>query len=158
MKICFDMDGSIADLYEVEGWLDYLIAEDPRPYQVANPLWNMDELNFLLTQLQGFGIEICIITWLSKNSSENFKKATRKAKRDWLEEVNFPFDHFHGVQYGAKKSNSIKHYLEEDEEAILIDDDARVRDSWTVGRTIDPKETNIEIFLQKLLEEIKGVD
>ena len=27
--ICFDMDGTIADLYSVDGWLDYLRAENP---------------------------------------------------------------------------------------------------------------------------------
>ena len=28
MRICFDMDGTIANLYGVENWLEYLIAED----------------------------------------------------------------------------------------------------------------------------------
>lgn len=35
MRICFDMDGTIADLYGVENWLDYLIAEDVKPYAEA---------------------------------------------------------------------------------------------------------------------------
>ena len=30
MRICFDMDGTIADLYGVEGWLDDLISENVR--------------------------------------------------------------------------------------------------------------------------------
>ena len=30
--IFFDMDGCIADLYGVEGWLDDLISGNPRPY------------------------------------------------------------------------------------------------------------------------------
>lgn len=31
MTIWFDMDGTIADLYGVDGWLEMLIAEDPTP-------------------------------------------------------------------------------------------------------------------------------
>ena len=31
--ICFDMDGTIADLYAVPGWLEKLRAEDATPYR-----------------------------------------------------------------------------------------------------------------------------
>lgn len=31
MRICFDMDGTIANLYGVENWLDYLINKDTYP-------------------------------------------------------------------------------------------------------------------------------
>ena len=34
--ICFDMDGTIADLYAVENWLPMLRAFDPTPYEVAD--------------------------------------------------------------------------------------------------------------------------
>ena len=33
--IYFDMDGTIADLYGFDGWLDYLHAEDVKPYAEA---------------------------------------------------------------------------------------------------------------------------
>lgn len=33
--ICFDMDGTIADLYAVPNWLDKLRAEDASPYADA---------------------------------------------------------------------------------------------------------------------------
>ena len=42
--ICFDMDGTIADLYGVENWLDMLRNYNPTPYEVAKPMWNMTEL------------------------------------------------------------------------------------------------------------------
>lgn len=35
--IYFDMDGTIANFYSVPNWLDYLIASDPTPYEVARP-------------------------------------------------------------------------------------------------------------------------
>lgn len=39
--IFFDMDGTLADFYGVENWLEYLNAEDTLPYEVAKPLHNM---------------------------------------------------------------------------------------------------------------------
>ena len=55
MKICFDMDGTIADLYGVDGWLNYLIAEDIRPYKEAKPIVNMNVLARRLNALQRAG-------------------------------------------------------------------------------------------------------
>ena len=33
--IYFDMDGTIANLYGVDGWLDMIINRDATPYKVA---------------------------------------------------------------------------------------------------------------------------
>ena len=149
--ICFDMDGTIADLYAVENWLPMLRALDPTPYEVAEPMWDMAELASLLTQCQSIGIEIRIITWLSKESTPEYDRAVREAKREWLEAQGFPFDHFHGVKYGATKADSIRRYLGEDETAILFDDNAKVRQGWTMGEAIDPIETDILDFLRGLV-------
>ena len=102
--VCFDIDGTIADLYSVENWLPLLRAEDPAPYRTASPMWDMKELAEVLKALMTLGIEVRIITWLSKESSEEYKTATRKAKREWLDQYNFPYDAFHGIQYGRTKA------------------------------------------------------
>ena len=148
--ICFDMDGTIADLYGVDNWLAKLRAEDASAYTEAVAMWDMEELNSVLRALQNKGIEIRVITWLSKDSSEEFKIATRKAKREWLEKVNFPFDKFHGVQYGATKADSIRNSLASNETAILIDDNDKVRNGWSLGKTINPTTENIIEVLKKL--------
>lgn len=150
--VCFDMDGTIANLYMVEGWLEMLRSEDPTPYRMAEPMWNMSELTNLLLTMQAVGIEIRIVTWLSKDSSEEYKDEVRLAKREWLAEQNFPFDHFHGVQYGATKADSVRRYLNEGETAILIDDNDRVREGWTLGETINPTNTDIIEALRALLD------
>ena len=149
--ICFDMDGTIADLYGVENWLDMLRAFDPTPYEIAEPMWDMAELADLLRQAQTIGIEIRIITWLSKESTTEYDNAVRVAKRNWLAEQGFPFDHFHGVRYGATKADSIRRYLGEGETAILIDDNAKVRQGWTMGDTIDPTACDLVEILKGLL-------
>ena len=53
--IVFDMDGTIADLYGVEGWLDMLRAEDATPYRQAKPIYDMDMLNDLIDILKNMG-------------------------------------------------------------------------------------------------------
>lgn len=149
--ICFDMDGTIADLYAVDNWEPMLRAEDPTPYEMAEPMWEMVELAEVLTQLQMVGIEIRVITWLSKNSTEQYKDEVREAKRNWLEQFNFPCDHFHGVQYGATKADSVRRALTADETAILIDDNAKVRNGWHLGETIDPTACDLIETLRNLL-------
>lgn len=150
--ICFDMDGTIADLYGVPGWLEMLRAYDSTPYEIASPMWDMVELARLLAQAQTSGIEIRIITWLSKESTAEYDKAVREAKREWLVNQGFPFDHFHGVAYGATKADSIRRYLAEDETAILIDDNFKVRNGWHMGDTIDPTACDLLKVLRELLE------
>ena len=93
--VCFDMDGTIANLYAVEGWLPMVHNENPTPYRVAEPMWDMAELTNLLLTMKAVGIEIRIVTWLSKDSSEEYKDEVRLAKHEWLAEQKLPFDHFH---------------------------------------------------------------
>ena len=149
--VCFDMDGTIADLYGVEGWLEMLREENAKPYELAKPMWNMNELNEVLRELQKQGIEIRIITWLSMNSSEEYKEKTRQAKIEWLKRMNFPYNKFHGVAYGTTKANSIRQCLDLGEQAILIDDNAKVRKGWNWGETIDPTTQNIIEMLKALI-------
>ena len=149
--ICFDMDGTIADLYAVNGWEPMLRAEDTTPYEAAEPMWDMAELAEVLMMLQMAQIEIRVITWLGKQSTEDFKERSRTAKREWLERYGLPIDHFHGVQYGATKADSVRRYLAEDETAILVDDNAKVRAGWNVGETIDPTAVNLIEVLRSLL-------
>ena len=44
IKINFDMDGTIADLYGVDNWLEMLINGDTTPYSIAQPLVRLSAL------------------------------------------------------------------------------------------------------------------
>lgn len=148
--LCFDMDNTIADLYNVPDWLLKLRAEDVSPYENASPMWDMSKLNESLRLLQNKGWEINIITWLAKSSSEKYKKQTREAKKKWLAKYDFPYEHFYGVQYGTTKSKSVRKRADY---AILIDDNEKIRQGWTLGKTIDPTRENIIEILQKMLDK-----
>ena len=145
--LVFDMDGTIADFYGVNGWLDYLKAENTTPYEIAKPLYNMVYLVALLTILKNQGWKIVVTTWLAKNGTKEYNDRTRKAKLEWLEKYNFPYDEIHLVKYGTTKANctrKIGGYQ------ILIDDNEKVRKGWNLGDTINANE-NILKNLEKLV-------
>ena len=145
------MDGTIANLYAVQGWLHMLETHNPAPYIQCAPMWDMSELARVLTALQRKGIEIRIITWLAKDATIAYDNEVRLAKREWLARYKFPFDHFHAIKYGVTKANSVRKYLVENETAILIDDNAEVRKGWHLGDTLNPTECDIINELRKLL-------
>ena len=149
MIICFDLDGTIADLYSVPNWLEKLESEDASPYAEAAPLVDMERLREILLALSAQGYEIRVISWLAKNASKEFKAAVRKAKREWLERHNFPCDKAHMVAYGTNKASCVRKATDS---AILIDDDRDVRDGWHIGRTIDPMNEDILEELEKLIK------
>lgn len=149
--ICFDMDGTIADLYGVEGWLESLRAENPMSYVVAKPMWDMERLADVLNKLIAQDWEIRVISWLSKDARPEYNEAVRAAKIWWLNHYNFPYQKAHLVAYGTTKANAIRNTAEKGS-AILIDDNAKVRKGWHMGETIDPTTENLIEQLERLLE------
>lgn len=129
-KIYLDMDGTIADLYGVENWLADLIAGNERPYREAERLVEEEEL----AELVADGYELAIVSWLAKNSSKEYDRKVRNAKREWLKEnyPNIKFTEIHIVKYGTPKSRVVN------ERGILIDDEIPNRREWK-GVAVDPK-------------------
>lgn len=146
--IVFDMDGTIANLYGVDRWLDMLRAEDPTPYRIANPIYDIESLNTLIRLLKRKGWRIVVTTWLAKGSTKHYDNLVRMAKLEWLELHGFPFDEVHMVKYGTTKANCTRHY---GGFQVLVDDNEKVRNGWTLGDTIDANE-NILTELEKLLD------
>lgn len=124
---CFDMDGTIADLYGVFGWLDYLIDENPFPYANAKPMCNFSKLAKALHKAQKAGHRIEIISWLSKSGSEAYAQAVTTAKLNWLKKhlPSVTFDAIYIVPYGTPKSTVTKA-----KNAILFDDEEKNRTEW----------------------------
>jgi hypothetical protein len=139
--IFFDMDGTIADLYGVENWLDFLIAADALPYEIAKPLVKLNALARILNRLQKEGYKIGIISWLSKNSTADYDAAVTKAKRAWLKKhlASVKFDEIHIVKYGTPKQ-----MFANNETDILFDDEEKNRKEW-IGKAFDVNEI-IEIL------------
>lgn len=123
-QINFDMDGTIANFYGVEGWLDDLMCESTYPYVVARPLLNMSALTRQLNRLTRSGYDINIISWTSRNGSMEFNERVRQAKLEWLNR-HLPSVHFTNIfiiPYGTPKENF--------GEGILFDDEQGNRENW----------------------------
>lgn len=136
MTIWFDMDGTLANLYAVEGWLSSLIAEDPKPYKIAKVMVDMNTLAKVLNKIQKQGHQIGIISWTAKNGSEEYNKIVAKAKKDWLAKhlASVKFDFVEIVPYGIDKSKFAKSV-----DDILFDDEEQNRKSWK-GTAYDVQE------------------
>ena len=133
MRICFDMDGTIANLYGVENWLECLMAEDVKPYREAKVLLNMNSLARKLNKLQKMGNEIVVISWLSKFGSAEYDKAVTETKKAWLKKHlgSVQFDEINIVKYGTPKSLFCKSPAD-----VLFDDEKPNRDNW-LGNAYD---------------------
>lgn len=125
--INFDMDGTLCDFYGVENWLEYLINRDATPYAVAKPLLNLSALARKLNALQREGYEINIISWLAKNSTEEFDKIVTETKKKWLKKhlPSVNWNKITIVAYGIDKSTLGN--------GILFDDEEPNRKMWGEG-------------------------
>jgi len=142
--IYFDMDGTIANFYGVENWLNYLIASDPTPYRVAQPLVNMNSLARLLNRLQAEGWHIGIVSWLSKCGTETYNAETAATKMDWLNR------HLHSVHWNEIKIvpyGTPKQEVVDVVGGILFDDELPNRTNW-VGTAYD---------VDNIIEILKGL-
>ena len=131
ITINFDMDGTIADLYGVENWLEYLIAKNTLPYEKAQPMLRFSILARKLNTLQRNGYNIAIISWLSKESSDaNYDEAVTKAKIQWLAKhlPSVTWDKINIIPYDVPKEKFCYNELD-----ILFDDNQTVREKW-LGR------------------------
>lgn len=133
MKIIFDMDGTIADLYGVENWLSMLRAEDTSPYTNAKPLVNMSRLAKAIHKAQRLGVIIAIVSWGALASSNEYLEQTATAKREWLTKhlPSVIFDEIIIAPYGENKSNYA------DKNSILFDDNEKIRNDF-IGTAYEP--------------------
>lgn len=125
--IFFDMDGTIADLYGVSGWLDDLRAERVRPYAEARPLVNLSALARRLNRLTAEGYTVNIISWTSRGGSAEYNERVAEVKRAWLTKhlPSVSFTAIHIIPYGTPKSTCGR--------GILFDDEQRNLDEWGEG-------------------------
>lgn len=132
LNVCFDMDGTIADFFGVEGWLEMLHNEDTTPYRKAKPLVDLEALSNVL---DNENIYVSVISWSAKNGTKKFNDAVRSAKVRWIKKYFPCVDKVHVIKYGTNKQD-----YADFKNAILIDDNKDVRDSWS-GTTIDASDT-----------------
>lgn len=126
-EIWFDMDGTLADLYSTDNWLDKLNNYNETPYRDAKPLLNLQALARVLNNLQAKGWKVNIVSWLSKSSTPEYGYKVTLVKRAWLAKhlASVKFDKVDIIDYGMPKHI--------DREGILFDDEEKNRLGWGEG-------------------------
>ena len=142
IRIYLDMDGTIANLYAVENWKQKLDAHDASPYAEAAPMCNFASLARSINAARAKGIAIGIISWLAKNTTDEYNAAVTAAKVAWLKQhlPSVQFDELHIVPYGTPKSSVAAG-------GILVDDEPRNRAEWVKsGGVAVAAENLIDLF------------
>ena len=126
MTVWFDMDGTLVDFYGVENWLDYLMESNPYPYLVAEPMMRFSTLAKRLNLMRKNGYKVGIISWLAKNSNDEFDALVTNAKLSYIKKhlPSVEFDEIHIVKYGTPK------YEFADYGDVLFDDEMPNREAW----------------------------
>lgn len=146
------MDGTIADLYNEENWLNDIMAHDVKPFVNAKPM-HLAEIIKELEWLKGkevATVEVC--TWTPKNVSDQYCTDVAVAKMHWLQAHGMwnLLSDFMAIPYGTSKlvGASVKGLN------ILFDDNAEVRKEFDTGHNcISFPETEI-LSVLKLLRKI----
>lgn len=101
IKVCLDMDGTIADLYGYPDWLEHIQNEDTTPYRECLPLGSILALN---TALDLLGATVQIISWNAKGATTKYKNKISAAKRNWLRRNGLEADTINIYSYGSDKA------------------------------------------------------
>ena len=72
-EINFDMDGTIANLYGCNGWLDDILNERIDAYRDAKPMVNMNSLARVLNRLVRNGWTVKVIEHILQGLKQSIK-------------------------------------------------------------------------------------
>ena len=125
--VTLDMDGTIADFYNYDRWLGYLLEGDATPYAECEPIGDYREIDALLAQLKREGWRVEVVSWLARGCSREFGRETRAAKLEWLSRFYPSVDprDVHVVKYGTNKAR-----VSRTRGGLLLDDERGNCDEW----------------------------
>lgn len=145
--VWLDMDGTIANFYGVENWLEDLQTGKTRPYEIAKSLYDSKDLNKVLFNLKARGYKVGIVSWSAKCATAEYTGRIKEAKIQWLkkQKIYNLLDEILITEYGVRKADICRKYGR----GILVDDEQRNREEWDLGLAIDATENILDI-LEKL--------
>ena len=130
ISVYLDMDGTIADLYGQENWLEMLIAEKDGAFINCKPL-TTEKVLFELFPAEKY--EIKILSMTPKNATKAYCEKVIAEKNNWLDKYFPNITNRHYLPYGNNKN------LKNSKNAILVDDNATIRKNFK-GIALNPAE------------------
>lgn len=130
VTFCFDMDGTFVNFYGVKNWLEMLQSYDATPYRIAKPLINLNTFARQLNAVQRKGAKIVVVSWCSKNSTNEYDEEVIQAKKQWLKKhlPSVSWDEIYIVPYGTNKAQVCG--VHENDNFFLFDDEQQNRHAW----------------------------
>lgn len=128
ITICFDLDGTLFDLYGKNNWLEKLETEKPEVFRGDFlPEIDVTKLFLIMAKLAAMKVRFEVITWLPKYASKKFERECTKEKIKWVKN-NLPFiDNISCISYGVPKQTAVS---KKTSKIFLIDDDEKVGRVW----------------------------
>lgn len=127
----FDLDGTLADLYHAERWLEKLENEEAELFSNLETMIDEEKFKEWATERLLNGDRIEVITWLPRGASEEYEKICAKEKEKWVKQ-HFPFiTEINCLSYGIPKQYAIK---KRTSLMVLVDDNEEVLQMWETAK------------------------
>ena len=155
IKIYFDLDGTLFDLYNKENWLTNIQAEKSGVFCGDYRLFH-NSFYETIKQLILFGVEFGVITWTPMGVSPEYEEICRQEKINWIKQF-IPFvTEINICSYGIPKQNTIK---KKAKTMYLIDDNMEVCNMWetTANRIAINVNYKNKFTVEKALLEILAI-
>lgn len=152
ITIWFDMDGTIADLYNHPDWLKRLRDEDETVFGELKKILDIkDLLNGIVYDDDKIDLYCGIITWSSMESTYDFHLRTADEKYLWLvreQGISLDNRHYFCIPYGTPKQMAIKSI---GGYHILVDDNPEVCKTW------DTKKKRKSVLITEGVDEERSI-
>ena len=136
IKVYFDLDGTLYNLYGIENWLETIETEQKGIFNsyglnLVERIKDLEELDEVIKQLSIYGVEFNVITWLPMGASVEYEEICAKEKKEWVRKY-LPFINEIVCQpYGTPKQKGISKRASK---MILIDDNKEVCNMWATNK------------------------
>lgn len=131
IKIYFDLDGTVYDLYSVENWLEKLRSEIASVFSEGDFIGDYNSFKTVCEKLVSVGVQFEVITWLPMQASSEYELECTEVKREWVKKF-MPFvSEFTAQSYGIPKQNAIKKRAKT---MYLLDDNKEVCEMWKTDK------------------------
>lgn len=134
VKIYFDLDGTLFNLYGKSNWLETLRNEESGAFRggvVPELAESWGAFQKICMALISYGVQFGVISWLPMQCSDEYGEICRKEKLEWIQE-NIPFSIENNIiPYGTIKQDAIQKHAKTE---ILIDDNRENCEMWKTAK------------------------